>query len=109
MLTRDGSVLSAYGVQIPRRSGPSVTHPANTHPEEFSTVVDITSLITLQARSRRNALRAARQLHRERLQAEEARNAVAAAQVTHDFAEANRAADFRKELAAQAHCAERAG
>ena len=72
-----------------------MTPLANRSPEEFSTVVDITSLITLQARSRRNALRAARQLRRERLQAEEARSAMDAAPLPTDFAEAKRASDFR--------------
>ena len=43
-------------------------------------MVDITSLLNLQARSRRNALRATRRLRRERQQAEEARDAVAVAQ-----------------------------
>ncbi len=42
-------------------------------------MVDITSLISLQARARRNALRATRQLGRERRDADEARTAVAAA------------------------------
>ena len=56
-------------------------------------MVDITSLLNLQARSRRNALRAARQMRRERQQAEEARSAMAAVQP--DFAEAQPASDFR--------------
>ena len=42
-------------------------------------MVDITSLITLQAHARRNALRATRQIRRERSQAEEARTALLAA------------------------------
>ena len=39
-------------------------------------MVDIVSLVTLQARSRRNALAAARRLRRERQDADEARRVV---------------------------------
>lgn len=41
--------------------------------------MDIVSLLTLQGRSRRNALRATRRLGRKRLDAEEAQRAVAVA------------------------------
>jgi hypothetical protein len=58
-------------------------------------VVDITAVLNLQARSRRNALRAARQLRRERQQAEEARRAMAASNQVPDFAEARPPSDFR--------------
>ena len=45
-------------------------------------MVDITPLLSLQARSRRNALKATRVLRRERQQAEEAQRAVTIAQAS---------------------------
>ena len=58
-------------------------------------MADFRSLLDLQARSRRNALRATRRLRRERIEAAEARTALAAAGPEPSFTDAKPVGDFR--------------